>query len=776
MPAPEDVVGLVNGGDEGIAGDEGFRGLEEDVTIGGFNTGDEGAHLGSCSRIHGFPHNLGTGNGPHGFSGITLHSLELVHAGVTNHIAVGAGFAAQIGNGLAGLITRVLTGIRDGGDNGALIHHNAAHGSGFLLEVVGIVITALVFTDNLVAVTGIGIGRGAVEDGTLAFITHAGAAGIPAGHREHDVTVGKVLGIKVEGPAVVAVNPQSGGGVIGRHFVSGRAGVEDGLFAAFGLPQVCQVFLIPVTGAVAFAHIDEHGRIGNGISRRFRTGFFGDFCRCFGKTGQRVVAAPLIVHTIGLTAHVCRGSRIQGTQVTVHHRKAVESLVRDDVDGRLGNPDEPVPQNGISGILGHDNSTAGHQFVRSGEVDDTVLDGHLGNNAALGRSRFGSLGFPQYFHLGHGTHALFTVTLHGLEHVFAGSGDDVGIGALLLAKVGGSNGFGVLGQLADGDGLQHVFGALANDVHGADTALFRGVVLQLEGDGVHLGFHGGNADPFILGNYVKVYVGKHMGFHGGSFGFGNIVDGKQAFLESGLIQHLNAFGLNNHIHDGSQAHLGVGIEENHAAGFVGIGRYDNLFFANLHIEGLGVITGTHNGLGGLGGDGVRDFDGSHLGEEVLRLVNLQLKGLGEGNVHRGAVGQGEDHLVFQHLDVGENAVLEGGAFVLHLAQLGLLAVNLYPEHAFVVDGELRGLIHRHFLAVNLDGNPIHGPNQFAGTVADDGEHRTLGGIGGNNLEPLHIAVGVGDGNTGDAAAVRVGIFLDLGHKHAVAHSALNALD
>ncbi len=280
------------------------------------------------------------------------------------------------------------------------------------------------------------MGRSAVNDGAGSFISHTGAAGIPAGHREYNFAISKIVCIPIVDPAIVAVYPQTGFAIVGRNFVSRRARIINCLIAAFGFPQICQILFVPVTCTVRLTHFNECSRIGNGKGSRFRAVFNRDSGCSHSKTRQRCGATPLIVHTIGLTACSCCSSLIQSAQVAVHDRQAVEGCVSDVFYLRRGHPDVPAPENGTVSIFDCDEGVAGS--AGGSKADVIAVEAGIGNDGAFKRSRVGIDGLPKNYHGVNITHAFVGVTLHSLELVGAGGGDDVAVGAFLFAQVGHS--------------------------------------------------------------------------------------------------------------------------------------------------------------------------------------------------------------------------------------------------------------------------------------------------------------------------------------------------
>ena len=280
-------------------------------------------------------------------------------------------------------------------------------------------------------------------------------------------------------------------------------------------------------------------------------------------------------------------------------------------------------------------------------------------------------------------------------------------------------------------------------------------------------------DPILDGLHLESDVGNGVGDHDSVFAFGNIV------ILSAVrgIGDLEAFSLDSEVHHGDQADLGIGIGHHHGGRRHAERGHDDLVGTHLHGELLGAVArDVHHGALGLRGHGVGNLDGLERAEGVFGGLDVQLEGLGERDAHRGTVGEGQDDRVVGDGEVREDAVLEGGAFALDRSEVGLLAIDLHPQVAVIVDGEDGRLIHGDFLSVHLDGHAVHGPDELARAVADHGEHGAGGGIRRDDVEVHDVAVGVGDGDTGGAARIRVLVFFHLADELAVADGGLQGRD
>ena len=426
----------------------------------------------------------------------------------------------------------------------------------------------------------------------------------------------------------------------------------------------------------------------------------------------------------------------------------------------------PAPEDDVIGILGGDNGVTGQEGFRGGKDDETVGICDRSNYAANYHFLIVVVGFPQNFGLGNLTYALFAVTLHGLELVLTGGIDKVAVGAFLLAQVGRSF-LNLGGQLADDDGLENLFGSLLENVHQTGTNLAGGVVVQGQGDGIGRSLHIYQVNPLVHGLHLGIYVGNDVRSNSTAFALGHVINR----LAEGDVHHLQALGFYQEGGGGNQADTGVGHDEQLGGSARGQRRNlnDLVLVVDHDREIEGIVAGyTDYGAGGSGCDRVVNRDGLRSGIYAAVQHELNLEGLGEGDVHHGVVGQGEDHLVLLHLDVGEDAVYQGGAFVLHLAQFGLLAIHLYPEVAVVVNGEHGRLVHGNFVAVDQDGDAVNSPYQRTGAALDHTQHGSIDIVLGTDLEVLHVTVGVGDGDTDGFTGIRVRVFLDFGHEHTLA--------
>ena len=281
-------------------------------------------------------------------------------------------------------------------------------------------------------------------------------------------------------------------------------------------------------------------------------------------------------------------------------------------------------------------------------------------------------------------------------------------------------------------------------------------------------------NPLVHGLHLGIYVGNNVRSNSTAFALGHVVNR----LAEGDIDHLQALGLYQEGGGGNQADTGIGHNEQLGGSARGQGRNLNDFILVVDHDGeLERIVAAYAdySTGSCGCKRVVNRDGLRSGIYAAVQHELNLEGLCEGDVHYGLVGQGEDHLVLLHLDVGEDAVHQGSAFVLHLSQFGLLAIHLYPEVAVVVNGEHGRLVHGNFVAVDQDGDAVNGPYQRTGAALDNTQHRSVNIVLGTNLEVLHVTVGVGDGDTDGFTGIRVRVFLDFGHEHALANGGLQRL-
>ena len=162
-------------------------------------------------------------------------------------------------------------------------------------------------------------------------------------------------------------------------------------------------------------------------------------------------------------------------------------------------------------------------------------------------------------------------------------------------------------------------------------------------------------NPLVNGLYLRLNVGNNVRSNSGALTFGHVV----YRLAEGDIDHLQALGFYQEGGGGNEAYTRVGHDEQLSGSARGQGRNLNDFFLVVHSDGEieRIVAGYADyGAGSSGSDGVVNGDGFSLGVHALVQHELNLEGLCEGDVHRGVVGQGEDHLILLHLDVGEDAV------------------------------------------------------------------------------------------------------------------------
>ena len=286
--------------------------------------------------------------------------------------------------------------------------------------------------------------------------------------------------------------------------------------------------------------------------------------------------------------------------------------------------------------------------------------------------------------------------------------------------------------------------------------------------------HFDHVDPILLGFCHEFHIGNHMGRYSTVFTGCNVVE----FSGPGSIHDGNALGLHAQGHDGGKTNPAVGVSH-HLGGDVILERSDdNVFLIHFHIEIQRVVADDiHHGVGRLGAHSVGNGNGLEVGVGHLGSIDVQLESLGERNAHRGIVTEGEDNLVVQHLDVGEDTVLKGGATGGHRTQVhGILTVDGNPEVTFVVDGEDRGLVHGDILVINHDGNAVDGPYQLACAVLDHTQHGTFIVCLGSDFKVLYVTAGIGNGNADGLACVGVYILLNLGNEHTLANGRLESLD
>ena len=268
-------------------------------------------------------------------------------------------------------------------------------------------------------------------------------------------------------------------------------------------------------------------------------------------------------------------------------------------------------------------------------------------------------------------------------------------------------------------------------------------------------------DPVHLRLHLEGEVGDGVGLDGGVLGLGDVLDALVGDLEGVRL----GFGAEVELHDGGQAHLGVGIGEggtlHHGEGSDG----DLLGIDRGLVVGVG--EDVHHGVLGLVLHGVGNLDRVGGGHGVLGLRDDELERLGEGDLDGAAVVHRQDHGAAGDLDVLEDGIAEAAA---HRADIGLLAVH-GDEQVAVLHGESRGLAHFEVLAVHLDDLAVQGPAELARGVADGGEVGL--GAGAGDLEGDHLAGGVGDGHADDLAVLDE--FLDLLDEHAVVGRGLDGL-
>ena len=354
--------------------------------------------------------------------------------------------------------------------------------------------------------------------------------------------------------------------------------------------------------------------------------------------------------------------------------------------------------------------------------------------------------------------------LLGEEEVLGeGRGDLEGIALALEDGVGREVGLlgSFAGLLGDGDGLEDILGAGADDLHFAGADFLGRVVIDGEDDGVVLGAGLHEVDPVHLRLHLEGEVGDGVGLDGGVLGLGDVLDALVGDLEGVRL----GFGAEGELHDGGQAHLGIGIGEGGTLHDRERGDGDLLGIDRSLVVGVG--EDVHHGVRGLVVHGVGDLDrigGSH---GVLGLRDDELERLGEGNLDGAVVVHRQDHGLFGDLDVLEDGVAEAAA---HRADIGLLAVH-GDEQVAVLHGEGRRLAHFEVLAVHLEDLAVQGPAELARGVADGGEVGL--GAGAGDFEGHDLAGRVGDGHADDLAVL--GEFLDLLDEHAVVGRALDGL-
>ena len=621
---------------------------------------------------------------------------------------------------------------------------------------------------------------GGPDDGTVISVGHGTDAVVVAvaGEREHCgglAHLEQVL-LSIHAPAGdggQVASPQGLLAVAGGDTVARRARVVHALRLVVpeGVVRGGQPVLV-----VLVAH---QGRIGDGLLE-------GDLCRghfqrLAGDGGiaaaihglradERILASPLVGQTEGLYRSLGLGGGHEGAQVAVHEGR-VEQAIGIGLDGGGGHPDVPAPEDYACIVLGGDHGVAGLERLRSGEHHIAAGDTYGSDHAV--RSDFLGVvpGLPKDFHAG-GIDLHAAVALDRPELVLAGFGHDIAVGSALLAEVHRTcldDG----GQLCDDDGLDDLTGAGLHYVHGAFTDLAGQIVIQLEGDHEGLALHADEMDPLVHGLDFEVDVGDDIHGHGSILSLGHIIH----LGAVRLISHFEAFSFEHEALGGYEADLGIGIGQHYGGGLHAQGRDHDL--VGLHLDGElpGVVSGhADHCIRGLCAHGVGNLDGVEGTEGIGGGLDVQLERLGEGNVHRGAVAEGEDQLVLLDLDVGEDAVHEGGAFILDLSELGLLAIHLNPEETILVESEYRGLVHRHFLSGDLDGYAVDGPDQSSGAAPDDAQHRTFKVGLGADLEILHVTRGIGHGDADGLAGHRIGQFLYLGHEDTISDGALQALD
>ena len=321
------------------------------------------------------------------------------------------------------------------------------------------------------------------------------------------------------------------------------------------------------------------------------------------------------------------------------------------------------------------------------------------------------------------------------------------------------SGLAFTGLLGDGDGLEDLLGAGADDLHFTGTDFLGGVVVDLEDDGVVLGAGLHEVDPVHLRLHLESEVGDGVGFHDGVLRLGDVLDA--------LVRDLEGVGLGftaeGEFDNGGQAHLGVGVSE---GGTLRDGeRGDGDLFGVDRGVKVGVGEDVHDGVRGLVLHGVGNLDRIGGGYGILGLRDDELEGFREGDLDGGVVVQGQDHSLVGDLDVLEDGIAQAAA---HGAHVGLLAVH-GDEQVPVLHGEGRGLAHREILAVDLDDLAVQRPAENAGGVADDGEVGLSAGTG--NLEGDHLVGGIGDGDAHHLAVFDE--FFDLLDEHPVSRCALD---
>ena len=567
----------------------------------------------------------------------------------------------------------------------------------------------------------------------------------------------------------------------GRNTVSGRARVVDGLLGI--LPQLIVGGKQPVT----ILGVTQEGRILNGLlqgnlgfiglAATFRGGQLYASDQCIAgaidslRAHERVFTAPLVSKTERFHGGFCASrSGHQGTQVTVHHLRRENAIVKiGDFGSRY--PDVPAPEDLVVGILDGNEGITGLQGLGSGEDDVVVGIGNLGNDAVGGHFLGIVVGLPHNLGLSHFTNALIAVTLHGPEHVVARFFYNIAVGGAFLTQVLDTF-FSLI--LSNDDGLDNVVAALLGELHRTGTEGTGGIVIQREGDLIDLGLHTGHVNPFVQRRHIEFHVGNYVGDNNAILAVGDVVD----IFANRLVHHFYNFGLDGDVHHGSKANLGVGIDQENAGGICGERSNYNLVLFYRHGEHPGVVTGhTYHGACGLGAHGVGNLDGFKLAEHNLGGIDVQLKGLGKRDIHHGIVGEGEDNLVLLYLDVGEDTIHQGGATGGHGTQVhGILTVDGDPEVTIVVDGEDRGLVNGDILVVHHDGNAVDGPYQLTGAILDHTQHGTVIILLGSDFKVLDVAVGIGDGNADGLAGVGVCILLHLSHEYALANGRLESLD
>ena len=488
---------------------------------------------------------------------------------------------------------------------------------------------------------------------------------------------------------------------------------------------------------------------------------------------ERVFTAPLILQAQRGDVRLAAGGTVgidQGTQGAAHHLDFAQSVGIFGNRG-LGDPDVPAPEDLAGGILRGDQGVARLEGLGRGEGDVVAVEAHLGDDGiGLGRGR-GVLGLPDDGDRG-GCDGFTAVTLHGPEHIVAGGGDDVAVGGAVLAQVLGS---GLGGLLADGDGLDGLVGTGLDNLHGARADLRLQVLIHAQLDDISLGAGLDEVDPVGLGLHLEGEVRHGIDDQGAAFRLDQVVD--VVLRIGGSVRDFKGLALEGELHDGGEAGLGVGIDEDLALGAGALRRDDDLLGEDLRLQ---VVAGEriHDGLLRAVLDGVGNIDGIGRRHDVVRLLDDELERGRERNGD-GAVVIGDDDGILGHFQALDDAVLDRNGPVvtlvaLDVAEVDRLASDGHVEVPVLADGEGRLLIDRDVRAVFLEDDAVDGPAELTGAVLHHGKDGTCARVDRLDGEVDHFAGGVGDGDAGGAAGRRIHELLHLLDELAFAQGGLDA--